>query len=140
MSGEKVPRGFTRARSSAERILGDGAKTGKLLDDAAKKADRYKSKLLETWDDLLTLIKLVRAWKSGRYRDIPYKTIILIAAALFYFVNPFDIIPDVLPALGILDDAGVIMFVLNSVREDIARFRAWEEENGQVRSVKKERD
>lgn len=139
MSVQKAPRGFARARSRAQETLGDQEKTEKLLDDAANKADRYKNKLLNVWDDLLTLLKLVRAWKSGRYKDIPLKTIIISVAAILYFVNPFDMIPDALPALGFIDDAGVITFVLNSIRGDIARFRTWEEGNGQVRSVKKGR-
>lgn len=136
---KKEPGGFRRARSRAQEILGDGEKTGKLLDDAAKKADRYKNNLLNIWDDLLTLLKLIRAWKSGRYRDVPVKTIIVSVAAMIYFVNPFDMVPDALPALGLVDDATVIAFVLNSIRGDIVRFRTWEDTNGQVRSVNKGR-
>ncbi len=136
MASERVPRGFAHAGYEAEKILKDREKTEKLIRNALNKVERYKSSLLDIWDDLLTLIKLVNAWKSGRYRTIPYKTIVLSATAIFYFIIPFDVIPDILPALGFVDDAAVITFVLNSTREDIARFRAWQEENDRLRSDK----
>ncbi len=136
MASERLPRSFAHAGFEAAELLNDRKKTEVLIRDALNKADRYKSSLLDIWDDLLTLIKLVKAWKSGRYRSIPYKTIVLGVTAIFYFLNPFDVIPDILPALGFVDDAAVIAFVLNSTREDIARFRAWQEENGRLRTDK----
>ena len=36
----------------------------------------------------------------------------LIVGALLYFINPFDVIPDITPYLGFLDDMGVIGLVL----------------------------
>ena len=50
-------------------------------------------------------------------------------AAILYFVNPLDVIPDLLPAFGFLDDAGVLAFVLQSIRKDIDRFLDWERVN-----------
>jgi uncharacterized membrane protein YkvA (DUF1232 family) len=43
-----------------------------------------------------------------------YKAIIL--AGLLYLVNPFDAVPDVLPGVGYLDDAAVLLAVLEAVR------------------------
>jgi uncharacterized membrane protein YkvA (DUF1232 family) len=39
----------------------------------------------------------------------------LIASALLYFINPFDVIPDFSPGLGYLDDLFVLIFCLKSL-------------------------
>jgi len=36
-----------------------------------------------------------------------------------------DTIPDFLGAIGFADDAAVIIFVLNSIRKEIDRYRQW---------------
>ena len=54
---------------------------------------------------------------------MPWSTVLLGTGAVIYFVNPFDAIPDILPAAGLLDDASVIGFVLASAKNDIEKFR-----------------
>jgi uncharacterized membrane protein YkvA (DUF1232 family) len=76
-------------------------------------------------DDLVTLIALVKAWVTGRYREVPWQTLVLAVAALLYFVNPFDVVPDLLPFVGFLDDATVLGFVIASIRKDLEAFRLW---------------
>ena len=51
-------------------------------------------------------------WFCARDPDTPTTAKALIAAALAYFVLPFDAIPDVLPIIGFTDDAAVIATVL----------------------------
>jgi uncharacterized membrane protein YkvA (DUF1232 family) len=70
--------------------------------------------------------RLVRAYALGRYRDIPWKTILLILAAIFYFVNPIDLLPDMLPVTGLTDDLGVLMWVYHTVNKEIDKFLTWE--------------
>jgi uncharacterized membrane protein YkvA (DUF1232 family) len=67
-------------------------------------------------DDLLTLVYLLRDWSKGRYPNVPPNTILLVVAALLYFLSPVDTIPDFLGAMGFTDDAAVVMFVLNALR------------------------
>jgi uncharacterized membrane protein YkvA (DUF1232 family) len=52
------------------------------------------------------------------------------AAALAYFILPFDAIPDMLPVVGLSDDAGVLAAALTAVSSHVtdahrARARAW---------------
>lgn len=53
-----------------------------------------------------------------------------VAAALAYFILPFDAIPDLLPVVGLSDDAGVLTAALSAVSvyitdEHRSRARAW---------------
>lgn len=122
----KEPSGFRSARLKAESLIKDVSKLTALLHNAISKADKNKSILKKVWDDLMTLFRLIRAWISGRYRDVPWQTMVFAIAAVVYFVNPFDLIPDPIPFLGFIDDSSVIGFVLFSISGDIKKFLEWE--------------
>src|SRR5262245_13985610 len=113
---ESEPILFERARKTAEEYAGDQSKVSGLLEDAKRKAERNRDRLGEMLDSLQSLFRLISAWTRGRYTVVPWRTIVLSIAALVYFVNPLDLIPDFLPMFGFLDDAGVLAFVLHSVR------------------------
>ena len=47
--------------------------------------------------------------------DVPKKVKLTIIGALGYFILPIDVVPDLLPGVGYVDDLGVIMFALAQV-------------------------
>ena len=53
---------------------------------------------------LLFRKEVVLLWKAFRSPHTPLYLKLATAFAAFYLVNPFDIIPDVVPFLGVLDD------------------------------------
>lgn len=77
-------------------------------------------------DNLGTLRRMLRAYKQGDYTQLPWRSVVLIIAALIYFVSPLDFIPDILPILGLTDDIAVILWVYNSIKSDIDLFKKWE--------------
>lgn len=118
---------FDRARRRAEEYASDPRKVSGLLEDAERKAERNRHRLEKILDGLHSLFRLIGAWLRGRYHVVPWRTMVLSIAAVIYFVNPLDIVPDFLPMFGFLDDAGVLAFVLQSIRKDIDRFLEWEQ-------------
>ena len=80
-------------------------------------------------DNSSSLLRLIRAYASKNYREIPMKSILAAVAAITYFVNPYDMIPDSIPGVGHIDDAAVIDFTLNLIHEDLEKFRKWEQQN-----------
>lgn len=77
-------------------------------------------------DKLFVLGRLIKAYALGEYRQVPWKTILLIVAAVVYFVNPLDLVPDIIPLTGLTDDFAVLLWVYNSVSNEIERFIEWE--------------
>ena len=47
------------------------------------------------------------------------------ALALAYLVMPFDLIPDFLVLLGVVDDVLIVGWLLNRVDTQLADYRAW---------------
>lgn len=120
------PAGFESAKRMAREFAKDRDKTGHLLDEAMSKAERHQKMLNSIWFDLQALIRMLRAWRRGDY-PMPWQTVVFAIAAIVYFVNPFDFIPDFIPISGFLDDATVIGFVLRSIKRDIDEFLQWQE-------------
>lgn len=113
-------------RFKAEKYKNDPEAINELLGDAQRKAKKQKGPLSGRFDDIMTLTRLVRAYVKGDYREVSWETVALAIGALIYFLSPVDLIPDVIPVVGYIDDAAVIGFVVASIYTDLNNFRDWE--------------
>jgi uncharacterized membrane protein YkvA (DUF1232 family) len=77
-------------------------------------------------EKISVLGRLIKAYSLGHYREIPWKTVLIIVAALVYFISPIDMIPDIIPLTGFTDDFGILLWVYNSVSTEIDKFLTWE--------------
>lgn len=77
-------------------------------------------------EKFFVLGRLIKAYALGQYRELPWKTLLLIVAAVIYFLNPLDLIPDIIPLAGLTDDFAVLLWVYNSVSNEIEKFLEWE--------------
>ncbi len=118
---------FERARRAAESYADDPKRASRLLEEASEKAHRQRRVFGSLWTDFMGVLRLLRAWNRGLYRGMRWTTILSSLAALIYFVNPFDLMPDIFPIFGYLDDATIVAWVLHSIRGDLEEFRAWEQ-------------
>ncbi|MCK5117564.1 MAG: DUF1232 domain-containing protein [Candidatus Aegiribacteria sp.] len=76
------------------------------------------------WQDIKLLYSMISDVVRGRYR-LPYRTIATVAFTLLYFVNPFDLIPDIIPVVGYIDDAFVVSLCLKFIGTDLEKYRKW---------------
>jgi uncharacterized membrane protein YkvA (DUF1232 family) len=118
---------FDEVKSDSARVSQD--ELGEIL----KNENRIKKKAsklnLEKFAKLirqLTLsLQMLKDFKTKAYTNIPWKTIALIVAAVLYFINPFDLIPDFIPFLGYTDDAVAFAVVFNSAQKDLFEYCKW---------------
>jgi uncharacterized membrane protein YkvA (DUF1232 family) len=68
---------------------------------------------------------MVRDYWGRKYRQIPYGTVAAAAFTLIYVLNPLDLVPDVLPIIGQVDDAAVVAACLMLVQQDLRTYRQW---------------
>ena len=119
---EKLEQGYPKA----EKVLNNNKKLDKVLTRTEKKLN-----LLPVVGTSLamipSMISLVRSYTKKEYTEIPIGTIIAIVSALIYFVSPVDLIPDVIPVAGHLDDAAVVGACLALVKSDLDDYKEWRE-------------
>ena len=70
-------------------------------------------------------LRLLTGYFALRDPGVPLAAKAGFAAVLLYFLNPFDLIPDLTPMIGLLDDAGVLagawMYLAGHVTEEHKR-------------------
>ena len=116
---------FEDTRDSAAEYIGSKKKVASLLSRVRNKDKQNYQSLLGAWESLHILIRMVRAHIRRKFPS-PLSTVLAVIAAMIYFVEPFDLIPDSFFVFGLLDDIAVITFVARSNRSEISRFRRWE--------------
>ena len=75
--------------------------------------------------DLKLLFSIIQDYISGEYREVPWWSVAAMVAALLYVLNPFDLIPDVIPVVGYVDDALIVAACLAMVETDLLKYKDW---------------
>ena len=110
------------SQDKRNRIMDFVERLGKSFDK--KDADKVNSDissmnrgaLANVWDKVLFLLKRFNENSSPKDKA-------LITGALLYAILPFDIIPDIIPGLGLVDDAFAVVMVYNIVKKSVPLLR-----------------
>jgi uncharacterized membrane protein YkvA (DUF1232 family) len=124
---ERIEAEFAQAVKTARAYVANPQRLPALFDDAAREAATMpKESFGEIWPYFQAMLRLIRAYSRGEYRNVADSTLVVVIAAIIYVVNPLDVIPDALPALGYLDDATVLALAVRRSRQALDDFMIWE--------------
>ena len=93
--------------------------------DEIEKKFRSRGPLQRFIDDGKLLISAVRDYWTGKYRKWPWGAMAAVVFTLIYVLDPFDLVPDVLPIIGEVDDAAVVAACLFLVERDLLAYKKW---------------
>jgi uncharacterized membrane protein YkvA (DUF1232 family) len=119
----------------ASKLLGKPFKAVLMLNEVATKlADEKsgKNKFAQLIDVMLAVVRMVRSYISGSYRQIETGTIVSGIAVLLYTLSPIDLVPDFIPVVGFLDDLSLMSWFVGKFHGEIQKFRDWEATNATV--------
>lgn len=77
---------------------------------------------LAVFKDFASFFPMVWAILHGKYK-MPWATLFWAVLCLVYVISPIDLLPDVLPVLGITDDGAFALLVLTMLHRDLEAFR-----------------
>ena len=118
---------YDKSQERAQKIVRNPDKMQSMLDGLEKKLEKLPG-LGGTLANVPVLISLVKSYIKGEYKSFPISVLISTVAALTYFLSPVDLIPDVIPVLGLTDDAGVLGIALKFIGDDIEAYKKWRSE------------
>jgi uncharacterized membrane protein YkvA (DUF1232 family) len=107
----------TERAQSWEDVLGRG--TAEFARNADTVRRQFWSSLKRVAAQLPFMEDLVTAYYCAFDRETPFAVKAALVGALAYFVLPYDVMPDLLPALGFADDAAVLATALRMVAAHI---------------------
>jgi uncharacterized membrane protein YkvA (DUF1232 family) len=129
--GEKVAQSqfFKNILKKAEAYLKHPSQVAQLITDSLKKASSKKgvgALAGEVWESLQLLTRMIKSVIDGEYKGIPSSTMVGGIAVLIYFITPIDLIPDVIPVIGFLDDATLLAWFMASIKTELDKYKEWE--------------
>jgi len=130
----------SRAYKKATNIVGTIINSPEKLMDLTSKAQtkisgNFGEKFSEVKETTSTVIRLIKAYAKGDYREISFESIALIITSVIYLLMPIDVIPDFIIALGLTDDVALLAWTYKSVAEDIEKYLVWEDLQKQDPSI-----
>ena len=95
-----------------------------------KKAEQFSAKNRDkSWYDDF---KLMLDMMLDKEYIISTKTKVVIAGTLAYVILPLDIIPDILPIIGWLDDGFVLSYNIQNLSEEIEEYKKFKQQSVEV--------
>lgn len=128
----KTPWKLTRYLPLAARFLREG-RLPELLRALADKRTPQGQRFAALKEDLQLLRALSLAWFKGEYRQISSQALLMVVAALLYFLTPLDAVPDWLVGVGFVDDLAVLAWVMRTWQGELEAFRAWRDQQSPER-------
>lgn len=116
-----------KSKEQAIQLFEDVEKTKDMISKAYHKAEKHKHFLSKIWNKLQLFFSLLRDYIIGEYREIPFASIIAIVAGLSYFLTPIDLLPDIIPGIGYIDDIAVISFIYTQLLTDLEKYEQWKD-------------
>ena len=126
---------LNQLKDRAAEILKNPEQTYELINNVQKKKTKKAIPKFSSFKDQMELaIAMVKDFVSGKYTKVPWQSLLLIIGSFIYFLNPLDMIPDIVPLTGLLDDASVLVYVLKSIKDDLDEYQLWKHKKDEAMS------
>jgi len=87
--------------------------------------DKIKLFFYKLKENAKAIFRMLYFYFKGEYKSVPTKTIAAILAFIIYMISPIDILPDLFPGIGLIDDLIVICLAYKFIKPDLNVFKKW---------------
>ena len=103
--------------------------------EEAIKAKAKKGPLKEFAEYIGLFFLMLSDTFTGKYKEIPKGTIAVITATLLYVLSPFDLVPDFIPVVGLLDDAAILALCIPFVAADVEKYKKFKNTKDEIQNL-----
>lgn len=107
----------------AKEYLSNSEKMQELLKNVTSYIN--KEGLAKVKDKIVLMYDYVKDIITGKYTDYSMSNLAIIVAALIYVVSPLDLVPDMIIALGLLDDVAIVTWAIGVVDTELTNYSEW---------------
>lgn len=126
---EEAKKAYEKGFKEAEILLANPGKLEAFLQKLERKL-KVIPVVGTTFAIVPAMISLVRSYVKKEYTEVPLGTIVGIISALIYILSPIDLVPDVVPGAGYIDDAAILIACLKAgAEDDIKDYQKWRDEH-----------
>ena len=136
MKNKLAEKQLNKRTNRAKEILSDPDESRRLLSRADEKLKKARNR--SVLSSVPGMLEMLKSYTRKEYSAVPLGTILGILAAVIYFVSPVDMIPDFIPFLGLVDDAGVIAFCISLFQYDLINYEEWKQKAEQADVIEAE--
>jgi len=86
---------------------------------------RHVEKLSVYWEEAKWVFSMIKDYAKGDYKNVPWRSIAILVAALAYVLAPFDLVPDFIPIIGWSDDCLALGGALAFAKMDLEEYKVW---------------
>ena len=95
--------------------------------------------LAKCTDEVFCLLDMVRAVSRREYTEISKSNLAAMVFTLVYVLSPLDVIPDVVPVAGLLDDAAMVGLCIKFAHDAVDAYKKWKQKTGDVAHIIEEK-
>lgn len=82
-----------------------------------------KGGLKKIREDLRLLYDYISEVVHGKYKDYSAASLSLALAAIIYVISPLDIMPDILPFTGYIDDIAIVTWAMTKMNKELEKYK-----------------
>ena len=122
MNTDVIKQTINSLLEKAKELINDPNKRKDFIDKLSKNNLSIK-KVEKEIPDLPILVDMIMDYFNEEYKDIEMKNVAVIVACLLYVMNTSDLIPDIIPKVGVKDDVTVTNFCISIIKDDLNKYK-----------------
>lgn len=122
MNTDVIKQTINSLLEKAKELINDPNKRKDFIDKLSKNNLSIK-KVEKEIPDLPIIIDMIMDYFNEEYKDIEMKNVAIIVACLLYVMNSSDLIPDIIPKIGVKDDVALTNFCINIIKDDLNKYK-----------------
>ena len=111
------------------KVSAEDAKPEKVAQAKDETLNKVKnvSVLAGLFDSIRTAYDLVSDSVTGKYKGLSKGTLMLLAGGLAYLALPIDLVPDLIPVAGWMDDAAVLGWIFMRCADEFKKYKKFKD-------------